>query len=235
MTVDSFLKDGVFHANRLLEFLDLHGPILSEVPNSLRRIVQGSRRRRCLRAILIGGSRGDRTDTVHAGKVGTNSSIEVKDSIDAALARVSGAVSDVAATGRDGVAEAISAYGEELEDLDSVNGMIEKYSGVVAATCQQSVMQDYKFVDYDLVIVDEAARVSPMDLLIPMSHGKRIVLVGDHKQLPHMLEPEVRESFIKSGRGSREFVEESLFQRLFEKFTAVHEAGERNACDSPPG
>ena len=138
------------------------------------------------------------------------------------------AVREVASTGKDGVAEALAAYAEELQDLDSVSMMIEKYAGVVAATCQQSVMQDYKFVDFDLVIVDlkpAASGQAQWIFWIPMSHGKKIVLVGDHKQLPHMLEPEVKDSFIKSGRGNKQFVEESLFQRLFEKFTAVHKAG----------
>jgi tRNA A-37 threonylcarbamoyl transferase component Bud32 len=37
---------------------------------------------------------------------------------------------------------------------------------------------------FDLVIIDEAARSSSSELAIAMQSGKRILLVGDHKQLP---------------------------------------------------
>lgn len=37
---------------------------------------------------------------------------------------------------------------------------------------------------FDFVIIDEAARSSSSELAIAMQTGKRIVLVGDHKQLP---------------------------------------------------
>ena len=61
-----------------------------------------------------------------------------------------------------------------------------------AATCQTCLdLRDGINKTYDLVIVDEAARANPLDLFIPMSMGKKIILVGDHKQLPHMLEPDV--------------------------------------------
>ena len=37
---------------------------------------------------------------------------------------------------------------------------------------------------YDVVIIDEAAKCSPSDLAIAMQVGKKVLLVGDHKQLP---------------------------------------------------
>jgi superfamily I DNA and/or RNA helicase len=37
---------------------------------------------------------------------------------------------------------------------------------------------------YDWVIVDEAARASPMELVVAMQAGRRVLLVGDHLQLP---------------------------------------------------
>ena len=70
--------------------------------------------------------------------------------------------------------------------------IVRKYSMTTAATCQTSLdLRDGIDKIYDLVIVDEAARANPLDLFIPMSMGRKIVLVGDHKQLPHMLEPDV--------------------------------------------
>ncbi|WP_336438318.1 DEAD/DEAH box helicase [Stutzerimonas stutzeri] len=47
-------------------------------------------------------------------------------------------------------------------------------------------------VEFDTVVIDEAARANPLDLFIPMSMAKRrVVLVGDDRQLPHMLEPDI--------------------------------------------
>jgi len=71
-----------------------------------------------------------------------------------------------------------------------------------------------------VVIIDEAARANPLDLFIPMSMGKKLVLVGDHKQLPHMLEPDV----LKMLADEPKFkdipeIEKSLFERLFDMFS----------------
>jgi hypothetical protein len=99
------------------------------------------------------------------------------------------------------------ALAELLAELESnPYGMIDAvsdYSFAFAATCQQSVnklMQRQKGIkrddvdqkmEYEYVIVDEAARVSPRDLMVPMVQGKRIILVGDHRQLPHIVNEDV--------------------------------------------
>ena len=68
------------------------------------------------------------------------------------------------------------------------------------------------------VIVDEAARSNPLDLLIPMACAKwRIVLVGDHRQLPHLLEPDVEREIRRVGpqEETRTALRQSLFEKLF--------------------
>jgi superfamily I DNA and/or RNA helicase len=68
-------------------------------------------------------------------------------------------------------------------------------------------------VSFDTVIVDEAARANPLDLMIPLIQAdRRIVLVGDHNQLPQILEPDVEREF---NADLRQRLSESLFQRLF--------------------
>jgi len=77
---------------------------------------------------------------------------------------------------------------------------------VYAATSQQSVgfdiLKQKKLVEgedkspyiklYDTVVIDEAARATPPDLLIPMCKAvKRIILVGDHRQLPQLVDDEL--------------------------------------------
>lgn len=120
------------------------------------------------------------------------------------------------------VANLIWEFKQELTNSSNVDKLISSYSKINAATCQQSAnpslsasMGGFDEV-YDFVIVDEAARSNPLDLLIPMSMGKKIILVGDHKQLPHMLERDVVQAVAnKSKEKNIEAVlEESLFMRL---------------------
>jgi len=66
----------------------------------------------------------------------------------------------------------------------------ERYSQVVGATAQMAGPKgrDETIEPYDYVIVDEAGRSDLFDLLIPMTLGRRILLVGDQQQLPPFIE-----------------------------------------------
>jgi hypothetical protein len=121
---------------------------------------------------------------------------------------------------------------DDLEsDPDGVRADIQQYASSLAATVQQSVggsMQRVKLSDVTFgdkawpsfrnVIVDEAARCNPLDLMIPLSIAeKRIVLVGDHRQLPQVLEPDVeRELIANANEATRRALTSSLFERLRE-------------------
>ena len=103
---------------------------------------------------------------------------------------------------------------------------------LVAATCSicgsRKFSEDYKFLfgeneepKFDVVIMDEASKATPLEMSIPMVLGKKIILIGDHKQLPPMIDDdEVIDALIKIGR--RDLVDklgnikESQFKRLFE-------------------
>ncbi|MEU6787004.1 AAA domain-containing protein [Nonomuraea angiospora] len=127
----------------------------------------------------------------------------------------------------DGAELALQDFLEALEgDPVAVNWSLREYTASYAATCQQASsrsMADAKQssrideVVFDTVIVDEAARANPLDLMIPLIHaGRRIVLVGDHHQLPHMLEPDVERMF-QDRDGAPEQLRQSLFERLFRR------------------
>lgn len=127
----------------------------------------------------------------------------------------------------------LAALAEFIAELQS-NGpgiidAISEYSFAFAATCQQSAgkkMQNLKGIgatddsaglEYDYVIVDEAARVSPRDLMVPMAQGKRIILVGDHRQLPHIIDEEVARQMEQDGAdvNETEWLKKSMFEYLF--------------------
>lgn len=137
----------------------------------------------------------------------------------------------------------LAEFLHELEDNpDGVREAIEDYNFVYAATTQQAVGKDIirsknknvrydqrtEMVKYDTVIIDEAARTSPRDLLIPMSQAeKRIILVGDHRQLPHLIDEEVAralEGDDSSGPSvDVDFVKKSMFEYLFNRLKKLEE------------
>lgn len=123
----------------------------------------------------------------------------------------------------DGIEAVLSEYLEDLKnDPEAVAKTIKKYTVVLAATCQQSDGKEMKFVTenpnhvFETVIVDEAARANPLDLFIPMAKAeRRIILVGDHRQLPHILEEDVERQLSKSTSTTQDRLQKSLFERLF--------------------
>lgn len=131
------------------------------------------------------------------------------------------------ATGQDGIADVLWDYLEALEgDEGRVREALERYTLVLAATCQHAVHRHTLRAKglaagdnavFETVIVDEAARATPLDLLIPMSLAeRRIVLVGDHRQLPHLLEPDIERELSQSvNEETAAALKDSLFQRLF--------------------
>jgi superfamily I DNA and/or RNA helicase len=70
---------------------------------------------------------------------------------------------------------------------------------------------------YDWVIVDEAARATPTELAVAIQAGARVLLVGDHRQLPPLYTPEVVAHIVKTLRfHDRTTLTRSDFQRVFE-------------------
>lgn len=148
-----------------------------------------------------------------------------------------------------GVADALQEYATALrQDPHSVRRLLEQYAAVYAATCQQAVGRHVVVakggepVDlaFENVIVDEAARANPLDLFIPMSLAKRrIILVGDHRQLPHLLDPDVEEALSGSVQEEEHNrLKDSLFHRLFlflqGRDPDAEKSGHGNGSDSQP-
>ncbi len=110
-----------------------------------------------------------------------------------------------------------AALAEFLAELQSnpygMMDAVSDYAYAFAATCQQSVNtqmqrqkglrkvespEQFQKLEYEYVIVDEAARVTPPDLMVAMAQGKKIILVGDHRQLPHIVDENVIKKLTES-------------------------------------
>lgn len=145
------------------------------------------------------------------------------------LSEVEGCLEDRFSRSRSAADEAIWSFLDALEnDPEAVKHAVISYTSVIAATCQQSARKELAQLQdgdgYDTVVVDEAARANPLDLFIPLAKAKRrIVLVGDHRQLPHIIDQELGrqlEEMLASSKNdvdrlASEMLNESLFERLF--------------------
>lgn len=124
---------------------------------------------------------------------------------------------------------------------------IKDLNFVYAATSQQSDGKDIQRQKralegvgslraklFNTVIVDEAARAAPPDLLIPMCKAaRRIILVGDHRQLPQLIDDDLcteagkkllsNKTGLESDFDYKSAYEKSLFELLFKQLKSLEE------------
>ena len=122
-----------------------------------------------------------------------------------------------------------------LEDEEIISAVVRKYTTVVGSTCAQAgrLQSGNGPEPFDYVIVDEAARANPLDLMIPLALGKKVLLVGDHKQLPHYIESQdVNEFAVEDADNKvtrKEILTKSLFQIIYENLEKAKKEGRINA------
>ena len=141
---------------------------------------------------------------------------------------IAGAAERHLGTEPESVDDVLADYLTDLEkgNIALIQETLSRYSAVLAATVQQTdspamyLAMDAPHPVFGTVIVDEAARANPLDLMIPMSCARdRIILVGDHKQLPHAMERRIEQELRRTGKyADTSRLEQSLFQRWFGMF-----------------
>lgn len=117
-------------------------------------------------------------------------------------------------------------------DLDEIRKLYVKHANVIGTTCVASANKEFmeNYPIFDVVIIDEVSKATPPELLLPMLKGKKVVLVGDHHQLPPLigddtfeetLETVIKESdTFEEKRELEKLLEESLFERLYKNLPA---------------
>ena len=108
-------------------------------------------------------------------------------------------------------------------DLDEIRKLYVAHANVIGTTCVASARRDFmeEYPTFDVVIIDEVSKATPPELLLPMLKGKKIILVGDHHQLPPLMGQETLEELLEESASSSEkrelekLLKESLFERLF--------------------
>lgn len=98
-------------------------------------------------------------------------------------------------------------------------------ANVIGITCVQSgskaFTQDYP--DFDVVIIDEVSKATPPELLLPMLKARKLILVGDHKQLPPLIGDDTLDEVIDDldydedkKEETKTYFKTSVFEKLFE-------------------
>ena len=138
---------------------------------------------------------------------------------------------------------AISSWKNELEAKDKhsrteFSRLYRSNVNLVAATCSicgsRDFMESYSDMFggnehsdmfFDVVIMDEASKATPLEMAVPLVLGKKIIVIGDHKQLPPMMDENTIDSALEK-IGKKDIAEklqkaESQFKRLFEAAAKV--------------
>ncbi|WP_034743784.1 DEAD/DEAH box helicase [Halalkalibacter wakoensis] len=119
-------------------------------------------------------------------------------------------------------------------DLDEIRKLYVKHANVIGTTCVASARKDFidNYPVFDVVIIDEVSKATPPELLLPMLKGKKVILVGDHHQLPPLLGDDTLEETLQEladesddfeGKVElKKLLKESLFERLFKNLPKTH-------------
>ena len=110
------------------------------------------------------------------------------------------------------------------KDETLIGECILKNHQLIGATCVglEKKKLGLNEIIFDLVIVDEAGKALPGEILIPINRAKKLILIGDHKQLPPIVNPALYDnkkcdiSNILEDDEKEDFLNESFFKRLYE-------------------
>lgn len=95
-------------------------------------------------------------------------------------------------------------------------GAVMLRAQVVAATCiGYAGTPGADAVEFDLGILDEASKATATEALVPLTRCRRLVLVGDHRQLPPFIDEALhRPELLRDHEISRTELAETLFDRF---------------------
>lgn len=80
----------------------------------------------------------------------------------------------------------IQKLNAEQENDEELLAAYIQLCNIVGVTCteQTKSIEKKTLPVFDTIIIDEVSKATPLELLMPMMQGRRVILVGDHRQLP---------------------------------------------------
>ena len=123
-------------------------------------------------------------------------------------------------------------YKSDFRDIDNeIKELLISKHQILGATCvglaNKSLGLD--LVEFDIAIIDEAGRATAPELLIPLLRAKKVILIGDHNQLPPTIDRKLLKKMEKDDEDDLnledlEILKKSFFEELFEKVTDSNKA-----------
>lgn len=98
-----------------------------------------------------------------------------------------------------------------IEDLNYSKYTNQSKGIIVGATCYSPFTKKLAFMDWDIVIIDEAGQLSIPLAFAAMVKGDKYILIGDHKQLPPII----------SNKHEDVTFNKSIFEHLFQYSSGI--------------
>jgi hypothetical protein len=129
-------------------------------------------------------------------------------------------------------AELLAEWRTRLQQpSEQLHAELIRYADVIGSTCigvgvQRNGLSD---VDFDLAVIDEAGQIPMPSTLVPMARARRVVLVGDHRQLPPFVDDDVRQWLSRQDLAGmdevlvRDLLTHSAFERLLRGTPAANQ------------
>lgn len=98
----------------------------------------------------------------------------------------------------------------------ALNSLILENVNLVGATCIGINSQKrFASLKFDVTIIDEAGQIQIHNALVPMSVSNKLIMLGDHKQIPPQADSELME-LCENNDIETELLEKSLFEKMYE-------------------
>ena len=130
------------------------------------------------------------------------------------------------------VREILEYWCEKLNKAETIDNdseyILERYlenCNVIGITCNENprIIHNKGFNNFDVAIIDEVSKATPPELLFPMSIAKKVILVGDHRQLPPVFsfsqERSIQEEFEQTEESGEK--DNLLTKKNFERFKTM--------------
>ena len=102
----------------------------------------------------------------------------------------------------------------------ALNEIVLESVDLVGATCIGINSQKrFANLDFDVTIIDEAGQIQVHNALVPMSVSNKLIMLGDHKQIPPTADKELLELCEEHGVKT-ELLEKSLFEKMYNDLPA---------------
>ncbi len=109
-------------------------------------------------------------------------------------------------------------------DKQDLKSAYLKNANVIGITCGQvyklSYSENRDISKFEVVIIDEVSKATPPEILLPALKGRKLILIGDQRQLPPMIEDKTLDQLAEeSGQGQQayRYLNRPYFAQLYEQ------------------